>query len=99
LIRERLFDHAIFYEFVPLDEYGRPNPTRHWLGSAVARVIYAIVVSTFAGLWAHVIGDAIRPHSTRRWRSEMLTTDGSAQRRAASTPFGLKDSRTQGLKD
>jgi hypothetical protein len=55
-----LFDHGIFYEFVPLDELGTPAPSRQWLGDARAGVNYAIVVSTCAGMWAHVIGDTVR---------------------------------------
>jgi hypothetical protein len=55
-----LYDHRLFYEFVPVDELGSSNPTRHWLGTAQTGVNYAIVVSTCAGMWAHVIGDTIR---------------------------------------
>jgi hypothetical protein len=55
-----LFDHGLFYEFVPLDELGTAKPSRHWLGDARTGVNYAIVVSTCAGMWAHVIGDTIR---------------------------------------
>jgi hypothetical protein len=55
-----LLDHGIFFEFVPMDEYGGTNPTRHWLGNAETGVNYAIVVSTCAGMWAHIIGDTIR---------------------------------------
>ncbi len=29
-----VFDHGIFYEFVPIDELGSERPTRHWLGNA-----------------------------------------------------------------
>jgi hypothetical protein len=58
-----LFDHGIFYEFVPVDELGGPSPTRHWLGTAQVGVNYAIVVSTCAGMWSHVIGDTIRLES------------------------------------
>lgn len=54
------FDHGIFYEFVPVDELDSERPTRHWLGDVVAGVNYAIVVSTCAGLWSHVIGDTVR---------------------------------------
>lgn len=54
------YDHGIFYEFVPVDELGSANPTRHWLGNVQVGVNYAIVVSTCAGLWSHVIGDTIR---------------------------------------
>jgi len=55
-----LVDHDLFYEFVPVDELGSDRPTRHWLGTAEAGVNYAIVVSTCAGMWAHVIGDTVR---------------------------------------
>jgi hypothetical protein len=55
-----VFDHGVFYEFVPLDELGSPSPTRHWLGTVQTGVNYAIIVSTCAGMWAHVIGDTIR---------------------------------------
>lgn len=55
-----VFDHGIFYEFVPVDELGSPNPTRHWLGTAEAGVNYAIVVTTCAGMWSHIVGDTVR---------------------------------------
>lgn len=55
-----LFDHGLFYEFVPVDELDRPEPTRHWLGTVQTGVNYAIVVSTCAGMWSHVIGDTVR---------------------------------------
>jgi GH3 auxin-responsive promoter len=53
-------DHGLFYEFVPVDELDSPRPTRHWLGTVRTGVNYAIVVSTCAGMWAHLIGDTIR---------------------------------------
>jgi len=53
-------DHGVFYEFVPVGELDSPRPSRHWLLTAQTGVNYAIVVSTCAGLWAHVIGDTIR---------------------------------------
>jgi len=55
-----VFDHGLFYEFVPADEIDSPNPTRHWLGNVEVGVNYAIVVTTCAGLWSHVIGDTVR---------------------------------------
>jgi hypothetical protein len=60
-----LFDHGLFYEFVPADELESPNPTRHWLGTVETGVNYAIVVSTCAGLWSHIIGDTVRFESRR----------------------------------
>ena len=53
-------DNGIFYEFVPAGELESPSPTRHWLGDVECGVNYAVVVSTCAGMWAHVIGDTIR---------------------------------------
>jgi hypothetical protein len=55
-----VFDHGLFFEFVAVDELGSERPTRHWLGTAQAGVNYAIVVSTCAGMWGHVIGDTVR---------------------------------------
>jgi hypothetical protein len=55
-----MFDHGLFYEFVPIEELGSPRPTRHWLGNVQVGMNYAIVVSTCAGMWAHIIGDTVR---------------------------------------
>lgn len=51
-------DH--FYEFIPADEVGSPNPRRLWLDEVEVGVNYAIAVSTCAGMWSHVIGDTVR---------------------------------------
>ena len=55
-----VYDHGIFYEFVPVNELDAERPTRHWLGNVQVGVNYAIIVSTCAGMWAHIIGDTIR---------------------------------------
>lgn len=55
-----LLDHGLFYEFVPVAELDDPSPTRRWLGDVEVGVNYAIVVSSCAGVWGHVIGDTIR---------------------------------------
>jgi hypothetical protein len=55
-----IIDNGLFYEFVPLAEVQSDRPTRHWLGNAEAGVDYALVVSTCAGLWCHVVGDTVR---------------------------------------
>jgi hypothetical protein len=55
-----VFDHGLFYEFIPVDELDQPNPTRHWLENVQVGVNYAIVVTTCAGLWSHIIGDTVR---------------------------------------
>lgn len=60
-----VYDHGIFYEFIPVEELDSPNPTRHWLGEVRLGVNYAIVVSTCAGMWGHLIGDTVRFESIR----------------------------------
>jgi hypothetical protein len=55
-----VFDHGLFYEFVPLDELDAPRPTRHWLGNVQTGINYAIVLSTCAGMWGHIVGDTVR---------------------------------------
>ena len=55
-----LLDHGLFYEFIPVDELGNESPTRHWLADVKTGVNYALVVSTCAGMWAHLIGDTLR---------------------------------------
>jgi hypothetical protein len=53
-------DHDIFFEFVPVEEIEKPEPTRHALKEVVPGVDYAVVLTTCAGLWAYVLGDTVR---------------------------------------
>jgi acyl-CoA synthetase (AMP-forming)/AMP-acid ligase II len=55
-----IYDHDIFYEFVPVDELDSANPTRHTLADFEVGVNYALVVTTCAGVWSYVVGDTIR---------------------------------------
>jgi hypothetical protein len=55
-----VYDHDLFFEFVPVEELATSHPTRHWLGNVQPGVNYAIAVSTCAGLWSHLIGDTVR---------------------------------------
>jgi hypothetical protein len=61
-----IVNHGIFHEFVPVEELDSPTPTRHWLGTVQPGINYAIVVSTCAGMWSHVIGDTVRFTDTGR---------------------------------
>ncbi len=60
-----VLDHDIFYEFVPVEELGTPNPTRHWVKNIETGVNYAIILTTAAGVWSYVIGDTVRFVDTR----------------------------------
>ncbi|MCC6187180.1 MAG: GH3 auxin-responsive promoter family protein, partial [Chitinophagaceae bacterium] len=55
-----LLNHGIFYEFIPMDEFGNDNPQVHTLKEVKLNTNYAIVISTNAGLWRYVIGDTVQ---------------------------------------
>lgn len=55
-----MIDYGVFYEFIPLDEVGRDNPTVLPLWEVEANKNYAIVISTSCGLWRYQIGDTVR---------------------------------------
>lgn len=61
-------DYGIFYEFIPMEEYGKENPRRLTLTEVELDVQYALVVTTNAGLWAYDIGDTVKFISKEPYR-------------------------------
>jgi hypothetical protein len=55
-----IVDNGLFFEFVPVEELDRAQPTRHWLASVELGINYALVVSSCAGLWSYIIGDTVK---------------------------------------
>jgi hypothetical protein len=55
-----LLNHGIFYEFMPIEEYGSNNPKTIGLKDVEIGKHYALVVSTNGGLWRYLIGDTIQ---------------------------------------
>ena len=55
-----LTNHGIFYEFVPLEQYGKPNARRLTLKDVELNKDYALILTTNSGLWAYSIGDVVR---------------------------------------
>jgi hypothetical protein len=55
-----LVNHGIFYEFIPVEEYFKPHPTRLKLEDTELDKNYALVISTNAGLWAYSMGDTVK---------------------------------------
>jgi hypothetical protein len=53
-------DYGIYYEFIPVSEYGQPDARRLSLAEVELDTQYALVVSTNAGLWAYDIGDTVK---------------------------------------
>lgn len=63
-----LTNHGIFYEFIPLEEYGKPNPRRLTLKNIELHKDYALILTTNSGLWAYSIGDVVRFISKNPYR-------------------------------
>ncbi|MDM1553688.1 MULTISPECIES: GH3 auxin-responsive promoter family protein [Chryseobacterium] len=55
-----LTNHGIFYEFIPFEEYGKPNARRLTLKEIELNKDYALILTTNSGLWAYSIGDVVR---------------------------------------
>ncbi len=53
-------NHGIFYEFMPMEEYGKDQPRTLTLKEVELYKNYAIVISTNGGLWRYVVGDTIQ---------------------------------------
>jgi hypothetical protein len=53
-------DHGIFYEFLPIDEYGKPDAKTVGLKRVELYKNYAPVITTNGGLWRYLIGDTIQ---------------------------------------
>ncbi|MBA3899988.1 MAG: GH3 auxin-responsive promoter family protein [Bacteroidetes bacterium] len=63
-----MLDYGIFYEFIPLAELHKENPTVLHLGEVQVDEVYALLISTNAGLWRYLIGDTVRFTSTNPYR-------------------------------
>ena len=55
-----MIDYDIFYEFIPFDELGSPNPRVLPLWEVETGKNYAMLISTSCGLWRYMIGDTVR---------------------------------------
>jgi len=61
-------NHGIFYEFMPIEEYGKPNPTTVGLDKVIIGKQYAPVITTNGGLWRYLVGDTIQFTTTYPFR-------------------------------
>ncbi len=52
-------EHGVFYEFMPVEEYGKAFPKTVGLDNVVVNKNYALIISTTGGLWRYLVGDTI----------------------------------------
>lgn len=55
-----MLDYGIFYEFMPMEELGKPHPRTLSLDEVELDKNYALVISTNSGLWRYIIGDTVK---------------------------------------
>ncbi len=55
-----MLDYDVFYEFIPMDEFGTENPTVVPLTGVEVGKNYAMLISTSCGLWRYIIGDTVK---------------------------------------
>ena len=53
-------ESGIWFEFVPVSDWGKENARRLTIEEVETGVNYAIILSNNAGLWSYVIGDTVR---------------------------------------
>lgn len=63
-----ILNSGIFYEFIPVSDYLRENPTRISLEDIELGINYAIILNTNAGLWGYNIGDTVKFVSKNPYR-------------------------------
>ncbi|MFZ9044264.1 MAG: GH3 auxin-responsive promoter family protein [Cyclobacteriaceae bacterium] len=63
-----MLDYGIYYEFIPLNELEKEEPKVLTLDQIEAGQVYALLITTNAGLWRYKIGDTVKVTSTNPYR-------------------------------
>jgi len=63
-----MLDYGVFYEFIPVDELQNETPRVYSIAEVNTQTVYAMVISTNAGLWRYQLGDTIQFTSTSPYR-------------------------------
>ncbi len=63
-----LLDYGIFYEFIPMDNFGSGEEKAIPLAEVELGKNYALVITTNAGLWRYMVGDTVKFTSLSPYR-------------------------------
>ncbi len=55
-----MLDYGMYFEFMPMSEYGKEYPKTLTLEETATGENYALIISSNAGLWRYIIGDTIK---------------------------------------
>src|SRR5690606_513066 len=61
-------NHGIYYEFMPMEEYGKDHPETLSLREVELGKNYALILNTNGGLWRYIVGDTIQFTSVNPYR-------------------------------
>jgi hypothetical protein len=53
-------NHGIYYEFMPMEEYGKEDPQTLTLKEVELGKNYALIITTNGGLWRYMVGDTVQ---------------------------------------
>jgi len=63
-----MLDYGIFFEFIPMEEWDKENPSVIPLQDVELGKNYALVITTNGGLWRYKIGDTVKFTSIKPYR-------------------------------
>lgn len=63
-----MLDYGVYFEFMPINEIGKPKPKTLLLEEIEPNVNYAMIITTSGGLWRYMIGDTITFTSTKPYK-------------------------------
>lgn len=63
-----MLDYGVFYEFIPMDTFGKETEKVIPLSEVEKEKNYAVLITTNAGLWRYKIGDTVRFTSLNPYR-------------------------------
>jgi hypothetical protein len=66
-----MLDYGIYYEFLPLENFGEESPKTYGLHEVELHKNYALIISTNGGLWRYAIGDTIKFTSLSPYRIQI----------------------------
>ncbi len=67
-----LVDHGIYYEFIPVEDLHKADKRVLDLSQVALNRVYALVITTNAGLWRYQIGDTIKFTSLNPYRIQIV---------------------------
>lgn len=66
-----MLDYGIYYEFLPMENFGEEDPKTLGLSEVELNKNYALIISTNGGLWRYTIGDTIKFTSLSPYRIQI----------------------------